>query len=70
MDKHASPACGTPDLMHAVCQSLSCPRPHFWPRPMQVADFKALALRAETNSQLRQALQTLLKLPKDKVCLQ
>lgn len=33
---------------------------------MQVADFKALALRAETDSQLRQALQTLLKLPKDK----
>lgn len=66
MDKLASPAPGTPDLMHAVCLSLSWPHPHFWPHLVQVADFKALALRAETDSQLRQALQTLLKLPKDK----
>jgi hypothetical protein len=33
---------------------------------LQVEDFKALALRAEGDSQLRQQLQTLLKLPKDK----
>lgn len=33
---------------------------------MQVCDFKALAIRAEADSQLRQTLQTLLKLPKDK----
>jgi hypothetical protein len=33
---------------------------------MQVVDFKALAARADADSQLRQQLQTLLKLPKDK----
>ena len=37
-----------------------------WACCLQVGEFKALALRAEADAQLRQLLQTMLKLPKDK----